>query len=120
MIMEKQKQSQLIQQSQQLLQYMISSQLPSTSPHPTHPPMSMALPLSSAAMPARGGPMASPGSPAGYYATQLPGSALPPLQLARPTTPTNATPPPASGVSRTSNADRDKRRRSTSSVQNIW
>jgi hypothetical protein len=116
MIMEKQKQSQLIHQSQQLLQYMISSQVPSPTLQAPHPSSQATSP----AVSARGQfltPSASPGG--GYYGSTS--SPLPPLQLPRSITPTptDAARPPLV-VTRAALSDRDKRRRSTSSVQNIW
>jgi hypothetical protein len=116
MIMEKQKQSQLIQQSQQLLQYLLSSQLPSATLTSPHPPVG-----GSPVMPTRAGVGSTPASPAGYYPTPAPSAqGFPPIQLARSTTPTNMATPPQPAVTRASAADRDKRRRSTSSVQQNW
>ncbi|ELR21067.1 mitogen-activated protein kinase kinase kinase [Acanthamoeba castellanii str. Neff] len=114
MIMEKQKQSQLIQQSQQLLQYLLSSQLPSATLTSPHPPVG-----GSPVMPTRAGVGSTPASPAGYYPTPS-AQGFPPIQLARSTTPTNMATPPQPAVTRASAADRDKRRRSTSSVQQNW
>lgn len=115
MIMEKQKQSQLIQQSQQLLQYLLSSQLPSATLTSPHPPVG-----GSPVMSTRAGMASTPASPAGYYPTPVPATqGFPPIQLARSTTPTNMATPPQPAVTRAA-ADRDKRRRSTSSVQQNW